>query len=241
MSDAAVTDGAPRALKPRALITGASRGIGLAIARALGSTHRILVGGTGPRSVDPVVEALPDAEPWPVDLADPAAIERGAADVLGGGPLDVLVHAAGIAPQRSIADFDLDEWRRTLQIDLVAPAQLTSLLLPALRAAHGIVVFINSGSGLFSYPNGSPYTEAKHALRTLADDLREEERVHGVRVTSVHPGTTDTEMGRAIRPGVDPARLVPPEAIAAGVRVAVDAPAAAQFEMLSIRPSQRLA
>lgn len=80
-------------------------------------------------------------------------------------------------------------------------------------------------------------------MRNFADNLREEEREYAVRVTSVHPGATDTDMGRAVRAArgidYDPKYYVQPETIAAGVRMAVDAPASAQFETMSIRPARK--
>lgn len=78
-------------------------------------------------------------------------------------------------------------------------ADLTARLLEPRRAAQGIVVMIDSGSGHVSYPNGAVYTGTKFALRTMADCLREEERENGVRVTSVHPGFVATDMGHRIR------------------------------------------
>jgi NADP-dependent 3-hydroxy acid dehydrogenase YdfG len=98
---------------------------------------------------------------------------------------------------------------------------------------------------MFSYPDGAVYSGTKFALRTMADCLREEERESGVRVVSIHPGFVDTDMARTIRqragregPDESYARA---ETIAAGVRVAVDAPPEAQFETISIRPTVRAA
>ena len=69
---------------------------------------------------------------------------------------------------------------------------LTRVALPALRAARGTVVFVNSGAGLTAHPQWSAYAASKHGLRALADSLRAEEHEHGVRVTSVYPGRTAT-------------------------------------------------
>ena len=79
-------------------------------------------------------------------------------------------------------------------MNLVAPALLTRALLPALRAARGTVVFVNSGAGLAAHPQWSAYAASKFGLRALADALRAEEQEHGVRVTTVFPGRTATPM-----------------------------------------------
>ncbi len=76
----------------------------------------------------------------------------------------------------------------------MAPAELTRLLLPQLRAARGHVVFVNSGAGLRANPEWGAYAASKHGLKALADALRGEEADHGVRVTSVYPGRTATPM-----------------------------------------------
>jgi NADP-dependent 3-hydroxy acid dehydrogenase YdfG len=212
---------------PVALITGASRGIGKAIAEDLGRTHHILVGGRDEAAVATVVASLPSAEPWITDVRDSAALAASFAAVTN---VDVLVHSAGIANEKPF--------------DQISLAELTTLALPALRRSKGIVVFVNSGSGLTSYAQGALYTATKFALRTLADCLREDERGNGVRVSSIHPGFVDTDMGRRIRDELghayDPMSYVPAETIAAGVRVMVDAPPQAQVEMMSIRPTMGL-
>ena len=199
----------------------------------------MLVGGRDEVAVAAVVDALPSAGPWLVDLADDDALAAAAA---GLGRLDVLVNNAGVADERPFTELTRGDWRRSFEVNVFAVAELTRLCLPALRTARGLVVMMNSGSGMMSYPHGAVYTGTKFALRTMADCLREEERVHGVRVTSVHPGFVDTDMGCGIRAQNSvpdgPGLYVAPETIAAGVRLAVDAPPEAQVETLSIRPSR---
>jgi len=222
--------------RPLALVTGASRGIGKAIALDLGRTHHVLVGGRDAAAVDAVVALLPSAEPFVGDLTGgelPALPER----------LDVLVHSAGLEDGGTVEDTDLATWRRLFEVNVFAVAELSRLALPALRAAEGLVVVINSGSGLVSGPGGGPYAASKFAARALTDALREEERPHGVRVSSIHPGRVDTDMQRALvaREGhvYDTTFTITPEMVAATVRTAVDLPPSGTVESLSVRPMHR--
>ncbi|MFE4468704.1 SDR family oxidoreductase [Leifsonia sp. NPDC056824] len=222
--------------RPVALITGASRGIGRAIAVELGSTHHILVGGRDAAGVASVVAELPSAEPFVADLTG---------DTLPAlpGPLDVLVLSAGVEDGGTIAETDDATWRRVFEVNVFAVAALLRATLPALRAAGGLVVAINSGSGLSSGAGGGVYSGSKFALRALTDALREEERPNGVRVTSIHPGRVDTDMQRALvaREGheYDAAYTITPEMVAATVRVAVDLPSTGMVEALTVRPVRR--
>ncbi|MFC4244763.1 SDR family oxidoreductase [Gryllotalpicola reticulitermitis] len=221
---------------PIALVTGASRGIGRAIARELGRTHHVLVGGRSEASVAPVVASLPSATAYVADLATDALPPLPAR-------LDVLVHSAGVEEGDRIADTDRATWERVFATNVFAVAELTRLALPALRAAHGTVVTINSGSGFASGPRGGVYSASKFALRAFADALREEERGNGVRVSSVHPGRTDSDMQRGLVEKLgeeyDTDYFLAPEDVAAAVRTVVDLPERGTIETLSIRPTRR--
>ncbi|NBE92456.1 SDR family oxidoreductase [Nonomuraea sp. KC401] len=219
--------------RPTALVTGASRGVGAAVAEALAPTHDVMLGGRDEAALAAMAAELPGARPWPVELtrvtqADVEHVER----------LDVLVHSAGISELGRIADQPADVWRRTMDVNVVAVAELTRLLLPALRRAGGHVVCVNSGSGQRVNPSWGSYSASKFALKALADALRLEEP--GLRVTTVYPGRTATDMQRGVREfeggEFEPERYLTPESVARAVLAAVTAGPDAHLTELTIRP-----
>lgn len=219
---------------PTALITGASGGIGAAIAEALAPTHTVLLGGRPSPRLDAVAQRL-GATTWPLDLTDLDEIEA-AAEVLT--ELDVLVHNAGVAYPGRVAESAPEQWRATFDVNVTGPVALTLALLPALRAARGQVVFINSGSGLNVSPGLASYSASKFALRAFADSLRADEPL--LRVTSIHPGRVDTEMQRdlvAYEGGeYEPARFLTPQTVAGAVVQAIATPPDAHTHQVVLRP-----
>lgn len=219
-----------------ALVTGGTRGIGRAVCDALAADHRLLIGGRDRDRCAAVAAGYPDAVGWPVDLNDASALAAAAGGI---DRLDVLVHSAGIAEGSSVAETSRETWTQVLGMNVVVVADLTRLLLPALRAAAGQVVLLNSGASMRAAPGSAAYAASKAALAAFADALREEERGR-VRVCSVYPGRVDTDMqvelqerrGRAY----DPGEHLRAASVAAAVRAAVDATPEAMIESLVIRP-----
>ncbi|MUM17078.1 SDR family oxidoreductase [Mycobacterium sp. CBMA271] len=218
---------------PLALITGASGGLGAAIARALAPTHTLLLGGRPSTRLDELAEEL-EATAWSVDLGNESAVLAGAADV---SELDVLIHNAGVSYPATIADSSLDDWRKTLDVNVLAPVALTKALLPALRAAQGDVVFINSGAGINAHAGIGSYSVSKFALRGFADVLRAEEPL--LRVTSVHPGRISTPMQQELTEHegrkYDPADYMRPESVAQLVADAINLPRDARVHQIVVR------
>lgn len=241
--------------RPAVLITGASRGIGRAIAHELGRDHHLILGGRDREALDALAAELPSAQPFVADLADPASLADAvtaldlASDPADGGAaadgdtpgrLAGVVHSAGILVSGTVEELTAEDWNRSFALNVTAVAELTRLLLPALRAARGTVVTINSGSGYSSGAGGGAYSASKFALRALTDALRAEEKEHGVRVSSVHPGRTATDMQRELRSyeGSDYQEedYMRPETVAATVGLALRLPADAAIDSLSVRP-----
>lgn len=225
-------------MRPVALVTGASRGIGAAVARALAPGHDLLLGGRDTTALAALAAELPGSRPWPVELTDAAALAEATAGI---ERLDVLVHSAGTGLLGTVADTPATTWRHQFDVNVVAVAELTRLLLPALRAARGRVVLLNSGAGFRASPGWASYAASKFALRAFADALRAEEAGTGIRVTSVHPGRVDTDMQRSVveqEGGVyNAAAYLRPESVAGAVLLAVTAPPDAALTELVLRPA----
>lgn len=219
---------------PTALITGAGGGLGSAIAAALAPTHTLLLAGRPSARLDEVAERL-GATTWPLDLTDTDGIEA-ATEIVD--ELDVLVHNAGVMLPGAAGESYLEEWRATFEVNVFGAVALTLALLPALRAARGQVVFINSGAGQRVSAGMASYSASKFALRAFADSLRSDEPA--LRVTTVYPGRIDTEMQHdlvAYEGGqYDPARFLRPDTVAEVVAAAVRTPAEAQLPEVVVRP-----
>ncbi|MCV7032265.1 SDR family oxidoreductase [Mycobacterium sherrisii] len=207
---------------PTALITGAGGGIGSAIATALAPTHTLLLAGRPSERLDAVAQRL-GATTFPLDLTDVAEIES-ACEVVD--ELDVLVHNAGTSIPARVAESDIDQWRATFEVNVFGVVELTLQLLPALRNARGRVVFINSGAGRAVLSGMASYSASKFALRAFADSLRADEP--DLRVTTIFPGRTDTDMQRGLIAyegrEYDASKFLRPETVAAAVAHAVATP-----------------
>jgi NADP-dependent 3-hydroxy acid dehydrogenase YdfG len=200
-------------------------------------THTLFLAGRPSARLDRVAEEF-GATTWPMDLAVTDDIDAAVEPIVD---LDVLVHNAGVAYPGRVGESAIEEWSATMQVNLIGPVALTLALLPALRAAHGQVVFINSGSGITASPGLASYSASKFALRAFADSLRADEPA--LRVTSIHPGRIDTDMQRELIAYEEreyvPGQFLTVESVAAAVANAVSAPPDAHVHEVIIRPTGR--
>jgi 3-oxoacyl-[acyl-carrier protein] reductase len=189
-----------------ALITGASRGLGLAIGQAFAQAgaRLALVARDTPalaRAVELIQAAgdntLPVPQVFPADLADDAQIERALAACLDSfGGLDILVNNAAIQGQFGPLDqVDWQGWRGVIQVNLLAPARICQLVIPAMRACgYGKIINLSGGGATGPRPDLSAYASAKCGLVRLSETLAEELRGHQIDVNCVAPGALNTGM-----------------------------------------------
>lgn len=164
------------------LVTGAGSGIGEALAQRLaarGDDLWLLVRDAG--RATQLRRRFPEAQMLVGDLADPGRLSWAFSHQSVPPQLDTLIHVAGVVELGAIGDTPVATWQHQLNVNAVSPAELTRLMLPALRTARGRVVFVNSGAGLRVSPEWGSYGASKFAVRAIADALREEERANGVR------------------------------------------------------------
>ena len=226
----------PQSSLPLAIVTGGTSGIGLAIVKDLARDHHVLALGRDPQRIAQIT-GLKNITPVAVDLVDHESLAQLVAPL---EKISVLVHCAAISEKFTTAEASPNDWRRHMEINLIAPAELSRLSLPALRRAEGQVIFISSGAGIRSIPGHTVYSASKHALRALADGLRIDEAKHRVRVATVAPGPTQTPKTVSLRDDPQTQELYEsfstPESIAAGVRVVADATDDSQVTEVVVRP-----
>lgn len=180
--------------RPLALITGASRGIGRAIAQQLAPTHRLLLAARDAVALDALAHELraagTDAEVVVVDVANPSDVER----AFAGRAVDVLVNNAGVGIMKPMLELTPAEWHRMMDVNVNALFHVTRAVLPGMVArGRGHVVLIGSIAGRSAFVGGAGYATTKHAVMGFAENLMLEVRDAGVKVSVVSPGSVDTE------------------------------------------------
>lgn len=235
-----------------AVVTGASRGIGAAIALALAAAGaRLCLVGRDEAALLAVAQEAGISREGAgqhlclrADLADEADVERLATTLQRELPsVDVLVHAAGVLHRAPLADAPAAQFDAQYRINVRAPFELTRRLLSQLKAARGQVVFVNSSAGLVARASVVQYAATKHALKAIADGLRDEVNADGVRVLSLYVGRTATRMQADLHAmegkAYDPGALIQPEDVAALTVQVLSLPRSVEVTDINLRPLRK--
>lgn len=229
-----------------ALITGASGGIGQAIALRLAQEGaKLAVAGRQWNKLEALAAqargSAADVRVYQADLSKEEEVARLSQEVLRHfGCVDILVHSVGVTAMGRVETAPVQDFDWQYAINVRAPYLLTQALLATLSERRGQIVFINSTAGLRSRARLAQYGASKHALKAVAESVRAEVNPHGVRVLSIFLGRTATPMqaetfkleGREYRPEV----LIQPEDVAAMVISALSLPRSAEVTEIRIRP-----
>ncbi|MFF8654486.1 SDR family oxidoreductase [Streptomyces huasconensis] len=225
------------------VITGAGSGIGAAVARRLHARgDELVLHARDAGRAKELAAQFPGASTLVGDLSDPDKLSWAFGHQSLPPRVDSLLHIAGVVDLGPVGELTPKSWRHQLNVNLIAPAELTRHFLPQLRLAQGHVVFVNSGAGLNAHADWSAYAASKHGLKALADALRQEEHGNGVRVTSVYPGRTASAMQLKVHQQegkeYDPSRFIDPESVATTIVMALDLPRDAEVNDLTVRPGR---
>jgi NADP-dependent 3-hydroxy acid dehydrogenase YdfG len=231
------------------LITGASSGIGEAIARELAARGaRVLMGARRTERLNAIADALrgtgADVATAPLDVTDPAAVQRFAQTALDRwGRIDVLVNNAGIMPLSPMSALKTGEWDRMVDVNIKGVLWGIAAVLPVMeRQGEGQIINIGSIGALQAVPTAAVYCGTKFAVRAISDGLRQESRA--IRVTCVNPGVVESDLASTITHKETRALMadyraiaLQPGDIARAVHQLIDAPASVDTSEITIRPT----
>jgi len=228
-----------------ALVTGATEGIGRAIAFSLGKAgYRVGICARDATKVAALLEELAragvTAAGRPCDVGDPAQVAALITHVVATlGPIDILVNNAGVGILKPFAELSLADWDATMATNVRSLFLMTRAVLPGMRQRkNGAVVNISSLSGKRGFVGGAAYAASKHAVMGFSESLMLEVRKDGVRVITICPGSVDTKIIHQQQVfESDSAKILKPEDVAAVVLSALQLPARATVSEIHVRPS----
>lgn len=227
-------------------MTGASRGIGRAIAHALAQAgYDVALVSRSLETLRPVQESLASygvvAKAYAVDLAEMEGLRDRLAAVLDDfGPLSVVVNNAGMGYTGALDTMPLADWQRVMDLNVTSVFQCLQAVLPALRTSGGgTIVNIASVAAKSAFPDWGAYTVSKAALVALSRVLAVEERPHGIRVVTVSPGSVNTPLWDTdtVQADFDRSSMLTPEIVAQTVLHTILMPPQAVIEDLTLMPA----
>ncbi len=225
----------------RAIITGASKGMGKAISYLL-AKNGFLVGALA-RSEKILNEMHEDDHniiPLICDVTDDKEMKT----VFGNyvkkyEKIDVLINCAGYAKHKPFIEYSIKEWKTHIEVNLNGTFLAIHFALPyMLKQGRGNIVNISSMSGKLGHPGGSAYCASKHAVNGFSRSVLAEVREKGIRITTIYPGSTDTEMLRKNVKNLDPTAAITVEDIAAAVLHVLNSPEHVIYEEINFTPTK---
>jgi short-subunit dehydrogenase len=221
----------------RYLITGASRGIGRAIAEKLaGADVELLLHGRDTVALAEVCDSINDRCARVVRLIHDLAVPSGVSELIdqvGKNPVDLLVNNAGIAIVKPFCKITSVEWEQTVGVNITAPFMLMQHFAPHMSPGSSIVNILSIAAKT-GFPNWSAYCMSKFALEGFTQCVREELRDRRIRLINIYPAATDTNIWTHIDGKWPRHKMISPEEVASAVAYAVSRPADVALESIGI-------
>lgn len=222
------------AARPTALVTGASRGIGRAVALRLAPRWGILAAARTAADLETLTAEIRikggSCEALVIDITDGRAVRS----ALEGREVDVVVNNAGVGVMKPFVELQPEEWRLMVDVNLNAVYHVTHALLPGMiRRGRGHVVIIGSLAGKAGFAGGTCYSATKFAVNGFAESLMLEVRDAGVKVSVVMPGSVATSFSRS---GRDQSWKLAADDVAASVEFLLDTPPRMLVDRIEMRP-----
>jgi short-subunit dehydrogenase len=221
----------------RYLITGASRGIGRAIAEKLAAPDvALLLHGRDTVALANVCKSLKEKCAEMVPLIHDLALQSGVAKLIekvGSQAIDLLVNNAGVAIVKPFAEVTAIELEQTIGVNIIAPILLTQHFAPRMKPGSSIVNVLSIAAKT-AFPDWSIYCMSKFALEGFSQAVREELREHKIRVINVYPAATNTEIWNSVRGNWPREKMILPAEVAAAVAYALSRPGDVAVEDITL-------
>ena len=221
----------------RYLITGASRGIGRAIAEKLAASDvTLLLHGRDTVALADVCKSLKPNCANIIHLIHDLAVSSGVSDLIaevGKDPLDLLVNNAGIAIVKPFGEITSVEWQQTVGVNVTAPFLLTQHFAPRMPPGSSVVNILSIAAET-GYPNWSAYCMSKFALEGFSQSVREELRDRKIRVINVYPAATDTDIWNKVEGEWPRKKMISPAEVAGAVAYALSRPNDVALENITL-------
>jgi short-subunit dehydrogenase len=221
----------------RYLITGASRGIGRAIAQKLASPEvELLLHGRDPVALAETCKSVKPGCSRVVSLIHDLARPSGVSDLIckvGDKPIDLLVNNAGVAVVKPFAETTAVEWEQILGVNVTAPFLLTQHFAPRMPPGSSIVNIL-SVAAKTGFPNWSAYCMSKFALEGFSQSVREELRDRKIRVINIYPAATDTDIWNKVEGEWPRGKMMSPDEVASAVAYALSRPHDVALENITL-------